>query len=366
MERHIIFRIKSVRVAKRIRKMSIRRLKNGARFAFSWRLDWDHATSPAQLRRFFSFSEKWGIPPTIYVSGAVLDEKLYGDFIKRSKGKYVIGDTRKELFGYSSIPSAAEMRQSKKLLGKYAFSDEIEFPIAGFSAEIGNHMFHHFGGPECGIVFNPKDGKLLESDLQRNHELIRKALGTEPRTWSRPAGGQYPMTFIETLRKHGYDSMCNFRYRMSPFNSPRLSLRQFDGVTELSSNYPRDPYFRSDVVALEGALSCCNHSSGTGSHMVLSSHLGPPFVINTIEMLERLFAKALESSSWPCTVSSFVTYATNVGKISVQAGEGRIMIKNPTGARLESVPVEIAYGDGSLDMITVDCPARKSVEFKTF
>jgi hypothetical protein len=363
-QRDIVFRIRSVRNPERIRKASIRRLKNGARFAFSWRLDWDHATSPEMLRRFFFLAEKWGIPPTIYVSGAVLDEKLYGEFIGKSFGKYVINDARKDMFGYESIPSAGEMLESKKLLGRYAFSPEIEFPIPKFTAEIGNHMFHHFGGPECSVAFKPHDVKMLEDDLKRNHELIGRALRTAPRTWSRPTSGEYPAGFLSALERLGYDSVCNYRYRMGMSNSPCLGIRRFGGLAEISSNYPRDPYFASDVTVLRSALECCNHSSGTGLHMTVSSHLGPPFVLKTTEMLESIFAKALESSSWICTVSSFVTYANNAGKIIVQSGERRITLKNPTAVTLKSVPVEIAYGDGSVDMVTADCPAGRSTVLK--
>jgi hypothetical protein len=363
-ERVVAFRIRSVREAAGIRKASVNRLKNGARFAFIWRLDWDHATSPAMLREFFSLAQKWGIPPTIYASGAVLDEKLYAAFMEKSGGKYAIHDMRSGMFGYSAIPSIREMRESKKLLARYRFSSEIEFPTSRFTAEIGNHMHHHFGGPENGWEPLPQDPGLIERDLMKNHMLIKKTLKTEPRTWSRPTSGRYPTDFISALERHGYDSVCNFEHSMGPLNSPCLGVRRFGGVSEMFSNYPRDPYFGSDVTALESALSCCSEAKGINSHMVLSSHLGPPFFFRTKDMLERLFTVALEGPSWACTASSFTTYASNAGRLDVHAGERKVMVKNPTGVLLQSVPLQITYGKGYVDMVTVDCPAKKSVELK--
>jgi hypothetical protein len=360
-ERKLFFSVRGVRELGTIKEVKINRLKNGASFAFSWRIDWDHATAPEKLLEFFRLAEKWGIPPTIYMSGMVLDEKLYADFITAHGRAYELRDLRQDMFRYREIPSLDEMRESKKLLSRQRFDAHIEFPIGRFAAEAGNHMHHHYGGPETGFLRLPKDEAALKQDAKRMHSIIRQTLKATPETWSRPAGEKYPESFIAFLRSLGYTSVSNFRHIQSPLQRPCLRVMDVQGILEVRSNYPRDPAFMTDVETLKATVDCCGSgASGIDAHLIACSHLGPPFVLETSGPLGQVFEKALESSSWICTVSAFTEYVRTATKTRASIeGPRSIRITNGSGNDASGIPLEITY-DGGRDVIVSSCPKKSS------
>lgn len=356
-KRELKFEINSINKLRKINKISIERLKHGAKFAFSWRIDWDHPTSPKNLEFFFNFVEKWKIPPSIFVTGMVLDEELYKKYITKHD-EYILNDMRDVLFKYRSMPTLIDMKKAKSILMQKKFKNNQEFPIKCFSAEIGNHMYHHFGGPETDWKKPPSGIFELEKEVVRCDILINKVFRVKPKVWARPAAEVYPDEFGEMLRSRGYIGTTNYRYLTKPWNNPCLKIKKYYGMFEVGSNFPRDPYAEIDIMMFKTIIDYCNQRNPKkDAHIILGSHLGPPFLIYTQNNLELLFKEVIESSSWVCTISSLIEYFKLVKSLKIEYKGNTITIENPTDSNAIAIPLEITYNNRYKDMILFDCQA---------
>ena len=354
----LYFHIDSIRRITEINHVQINRLKGGAHFAFLWRIDCDHPVNRENLQSFLDLVMKWKIPPSMFISGMVLDENLYGKFTSR-ECKYVLHDLRDRIFGYTQLPSISEMQTVKRILSGKKYEKFSEFPITEFSAEIGNHMYHHFGGPEANWEEPPADVSVLEKEIIELDRLIEISFGIKPQVWARPAGKRYPAEFLQVLLNNKYLGTSGYRHWTRPWTNPCLRVKDLGGIYEIGSNFPRDPYFKLDILMWERTIDYCNlQKPECGLHLVLGSHLGPPFLIQTRSNLEHLFKKVLESSAWICTFSCLIRYLEQIQKLRIDWGKNYVRIQNTDDENVYSVPLDITFDGGYRYLLIVDCPGK--------
>lgn len=366
----------------RITGAHIDRWKYGASAAFAWRGDhdlYDPSTFQSEegLRETLGLSSRFRLPSTLFMSGKLsLMQEEHLEFCN-----YYNWNRHSE-----EIPSFIDfLKQNidRRVENEWPFVSEQPY-----AAEIGNHMYLHYGthaAAEPGNSWKPRatigdgqyewqaDGAVnsfteQRDNLLQNTKVFRDLLDTEMITFAIPSD----VYDVETARaceaaglEVGSDTDASRFTRVMSLPPPHHP-DGCESFVELTRKIPKDPqdiyslatlkywahtalrHRRAFVVLSHHHLlryedSSCYHVTGELLRRMLSDHEGQ-FYVATMGAIGRYWRDVL-SESQRC--------------VTVELNDGSVLVTNGGARRLEGIPVELTFDDGSscLRLVELDVGA---------
>lgn len=373
--------------AARARAAVIRRWKYGAEAAFNWRGDhdlYDPATfqSADGLRCAFGLGARFQLPSTLMLSGRLsLVPEEHSRFCRR------FGWNRRS----EEVPDFIRF-----LKEEVAIAPEIDWPYRSsrqYAAEIGNHMYLHYGthaaadegndwksharigeGRYPWLSVYPADSFIEQRDnLRQNAHVFEKVLGIPSHSFTIPSDVYDDETAraaeaagIEVGSETNSTKFTKVFRLPAPHHPPGCKT-----LVELTRKYPKDP---SDAYQLAVLKYWLGAAIRTRRVLVFLAHhhLLRYVDVACYHLTEELFRHVLadcEGAVYPATLTAIGRYWRDVLSertrcIVLKSGEREVTIEN-TGAReLEQLPLEVTLAGGGSFLRCVNVPARAGIVFR--
>ena len=367
----------------RVVEAAIRKWKYGASASFVWRGDhdlYDPCTfqSAEGLRMALGLSRRFRLPSTVMLSGRLsLLEEEHKRFCER------FGWNRRS----EEIPSFVEFLKTE-----VDCRVEMDWPFTSprsLVAEIGNHMFLHYGTHAAADAGNdwksharlgaghypwlsgPSGDSFVEQrdNLRKNAQVVRDLLGLEMSSFTIP-GDVYDGQTARAAEAAGIEigsetnaSKFTKVFLLKPPHHPEGCER----LVELTRKYPKDPTDACQVAMLKywmGAARRTGRALVFLAHHHLLRHEG----VACYQLTEELFRHVLAD----CDGDVYVATLTAVGRywrdvlsertrtVRLTCEGNRVTVENSGARDLEGLPVEIRFAGGGSLMRLVNLPARSS------
>ncbi len=363
---------------------AIRRWPYGCRAAFAWRGDndlYDPATfqSAQGLRMALGLAARYRMPTTIFLSPRLsLEQEEHRAFC--------------EHFGWDrhseEIPSFIRFFHEEVDL-----ANEQEFPTRTdkpYSAEIGNHMYLHYGthaaaDPGNGWTTHVRMGagnypwlsrhpcssfEEQRDNMLRCAESTKRHLGVETSAFAIPSDVWDPDTSRAAEAagiEVGNDTDTNKLQRLLLFPKERHPAG-CERLAELTRLLPRDPMNAPQVAMLKFWMAFARRNGRAlvflAHHHLVMYETNVCFNL-TSELLRHVLADT-EGDVHAATVTALGRYWRDVlsdrtRQVRAEVADGRVVVSNGTDRALRGVPVEVDFGDGRAMMVLVDLEPRGSV-----
>lgn len=360
--------------------VSVRRWPYGCRAGFVWRGDndlYDPATfqSPQGLRMALGLAARYRMPTTIYLSARLsLEEQEHRAFCER--------------FGWNrhseEIPSFIRFFREE-----VDMSNEQEFPTRTdkpFAAEIGNHMYLHYGTHAAADPGNDwrshakmgagrypwlRSHPCSSLEEQRDNmircaESTLKHLGVRTTSYAIPSD-VYDASTARAAEAAGievgndtdttkFERLLLFPKEHHPEGCERL--------VELTRMTPRDPVNAPQVAVLKFWVGFARRN--LRSLVYLAHHHLVMYETNicsnlTSELLRHVLADT-EGDVHAATVTSLGRWWRDVlsertRAVRAEVHRGGIVVRNDADRPIAGIPVEVDLGGGRSFMALVDAPA---------
>ncbi|MHC1765387.1 MAG: hypothetical protein AB9869_13975 [Verrucomicrobiia bacterium] len=374
-----ILRLRSVvpRARLRIQRAEVTRWKYGARAAFAWRGDqdlYDPATLQSEegLRLSLGLSQRFRLPTTLFLSGRLsLVEEEHRRFCQRFGWDRCSGE----------IPAFIRF-----LRDEVEIQPELDWPVSprkSFAAELGNHMYLHYGTHAAADEGNnwtshtpinagrypwdtgsAKDSFTEQRDnASKNAALIKDLFGAEMITYAIPSN----LNDANTARaveaaglEIGSDTDCgafvNVFKLPAPHHPPGCHR-----LVELTRKYPRDPDDASQVAVLKYWAHAARRT-GRPFILLCHHHLTRYEGVASMHLMEKLLADILggsEGDFYPATMGAIGRYWMRVLDpenrwIRIRTEGTCVTLSNGGKAALIGLPVEIEMEGGGRFLCLVD------------
>ncbi|MHC4981659.1 MAG: hypothetical protein ACYTF6_00635 [Planctomycetota bacterium] len=356
--------------------------KGGARAAFGWRGDhdmYDPSTfqDTAGLKMAFGLARRFFLPSTVYLSGRLA-------LVEDEHRKFC------EHFGWNrhteEIPEFIRfIREQVHVQAEMDFPFECDRP---YYAEIGNHMYHHYGTHASAAEENDwrmctiGDGKYswqgeAKDDYHEQldncakcNEVFQEKLGFFPMSFAVP-GRDYsentPRAVEDTGIRVGSDSDASQWINVMKLPRPHHP-EGVERLVDVTKKYPGDCHNIYRIAVLWYWMHAARRAGGHFLHMA-HQHMLRYFDNACYHLTERMLHYVLDECHgdfYVSTVSGIAMYwervlcpEHRVVKASVQ--DGSVAVENTGAADLDRLPVEVELAGGRRFMALVDAPAGDKI-----
>lgn len=368
-----------------LRSAAVRRWKGGAAAGFAWRGDhdlYDPATfqDARGLRIALGLAKRFHIPTSIYMSGRLsLEEDEHRRFC--------------EYFGFDrrsrEIPDFIRF-----LREECSFHAELEFPLPeeegkSFLAELGNHMYLHYGThavaceenqwtlrAEMGKGIYSWQGSQKDSfseqrdNARRNVEVFQEKIGVTLKSWGVPgrANDEYTGAALEAagmLVASDCDaSAWDNVMRLVPPHHPKGCKH----LVELTKKYPGDCTNAFKIAMLKYWMGLARRTGRAFLYMAhhhLMLYEGWSCYHLTEELFRYLLAEC-DGDFYIASVCALGLYWERVlcpqhRCVHTEINGQTVTVRNTGDADLDRLPLEIEWDEGRRFMTLVDAPAQKTI-----
>lgn len=360
----------------------IRRWKGGCRAAFGWRGDhdmYDPATfqDAEGLRMAFGLARRFCLPSTVYLSARL-------SLVPEEHRQFC------EHFGWDrrtqEIPEFVRfLREEVEITPEMEWPHRSERP---YYAEIGNHMYHHYGTHASAAPGNnwqrssigagdypwlgpDKDDFSEQRDnAAKCNEVFKEVLGIVPMSFSVP-GRDYSENTAAAVEaagiRVGSDSDASQWLNVMGLPRPHhpKGVKQ---LVDITKKYPGDCDNVYKIAMLKYWLHLAQRE---GVHFLYMAHqhMLRYFSNACYHLTEEMFRYVLDDCHgdfYPATVSRIAMYWERVlcpehKVVHVRVRDGEVTVENSGDEDMDRIPVELNLGEGKRMMVLVDVPAGGQV-----